>query len=38
MLVGQRIELGRLLTEAKRDFGLAEKKRKKNENTKDKNS
>ena len=38
MLVGQRIELGRLLTEAKRDFGLAEKKRKKNENAKNKNS
>lgn len=37
MLVGQRIELGRLLTEAKKNFEIAEKKiaKKQDENSKD---
>ena len=36
MLIGQRIELGRLLTEAKKNFEIAEKKirKKQNENSK----
>ena len=36
MLIGQRIELGRLLTEAKKNFTIAEKKiaKKQNENSK----
>ena len=40
MLVGQRIELGRLLSEAKKEFAIAEKKRKKrqDENAKNKKS
>lgn len=40
ILVGQRIELGRLLTEAKRNFELSEKKiaKKQNESSKDKES
>jgi len=40
MLVGQRMELGRLLSEAKKEFAIAEKKRKKrqDENAKNKKS
>jgi hypothetical protein len=36
VLVGQRIELGRLLSEAKRNFEITDKAKKKNENTKNK--
>ena len=37
ILVGQRIELGRLLTEAKKNFAIAEKKIKEKQNEADKN-
>lgn len=37
ILVGQRIELGRLLSEAKRNFEIAEKKIKEKQNERDKN-
>lgn len=37
ILVGQRIELGRLLTEAKKNFAIAEKKIKEKQNESNKN-